>query len=415
MPWQDRIREAAYVSPSGVRITFDFENVRRTFDKKTTAFDFPDADGTYIQDNGNTGRRYPMRVFFWGDDYDEQVDLFDAALREIGPGKLEHPRYGVVDVVPFGTITQRDDLVTDANQAVIEVTFWDTIGTIYPLSQNDPASDVLTAVSEYNVVAATEFEEVTSLESAVEQQGLKAVYNVLLNNVKDGLQVIADTQVDVKNQFDSIVGSINNSIDILIATPLTLASQTVQMIQAPARAISNIQARLDGYGNLLDSIVNATDAVKLPGTDSSNSNDFHNDDLYAANYIIGSIVSVINNVFTTQSEALTAAETILDQLDSVIVWRDNNLVSLNEIDTGGAYQKLQQAVALTAGFLVQISFSLKQERSFILDRNRTIVDLAAELYGKGFEDKLDFFISSNDFIGDEILELPRGRNIVYYI
>ena len=68
MAWQDRLKEAAYTSPSGVRTVFDFGDVSRTTVKKTAAFDFPDADGTYIQDLGTAGRRYPMRLFIWGDD-----------------------------------------------------------------------------------------------------------------------------------------------------------------------------------------------------------------------------------------------------------------------------------------------------------------------------------------------------------
>ena len=55
MAWNDRLHEAAYNSPSGVRILFDYENVRKSFDKKTTAFNFPDADGTFIQDLGHSG------------------------------------------------------------------------------------------------------------------------------------------------------------------------------------------------------------------------------------------------------------------------------------------------------------------------------------------------------------------------
>ena len=79
-----------------------------------------------------------------------------------------------------------------------------------------------------------------------------------------------------------------------------------------------------------------------------------------------------------------------------------------------AYQRLQEAVAITAGFLVEISFTLKQESIIILDRPRTIVDLVAELYGT-VDDELDFFITSNNLSGSEILELPKGREIVYYI
>jgi hypothetical protein len=126
------------------------------------------------------------------------------------------------------------------------------------------------------------------------------------------------------------------------------------------------------------------------------------------------VVSVVNNQFVTKSEALQAAEVVLTQLDDVTAWRDQNFQSLGGVDTGGSYQKLQEAVALTAGFLVEISFSLKQERRIVLDRNRTIVDLAAELYGS-VDDQLDFLINSNDLSGSEILELPRGREIVYYV
>ena len=91
MSWNDRLKQAAYNSPSGARVVFDYENERKSFDKKTTAFNFPDADGTLIQDMGHTGRRYPMRVFFWGDDYDVLAKVFEAALQERGAGKLEHP------------------------------------------------------------------------------------------------------------------------------------------------------------------------------------------------------------------------------------------------------------------------------------------------------------------------------------
>ena len=52
MAWQDRIVEAAYTSPSGERLTFDYENVSKSVEKKTTAFEFPDADGTFVQDLG---------------------------------------------------------------------------------------------------------------------------------------------------------------------------------------------------------------------------------------------------------------------------------------------------------------------------------------------------------------------------
>lgn len=412
MAWQDRLREAAYTSPSGKRVTFFYEDVRRTVTKKTSAFEFVDADGTYIQDNGHTGRKYPLPIFFTGDNHDQEADYFFSLLEERGVGKLEHPRYGLIDVVPFGDITQRDDLKTAANQTVFEITFFETVGLVFPSEQADPASDVLTSVDKYNDVAAGEFEDITSLDTSVEQVSFKNKYQSLLAGAKSGLQAVADVQTDVQNQFNLINDSINQGIDILVSQPLTLAFQTIQLIQTPALAFAVIKDRLKAYGDLARSLLSGTAAV--PGNDSRSSNDFHTADLFTSTCVTGQIISVVNNQFNTKPEALQAAETIIQLFDEVSAWRDENYQSLSEIDLGGAYQNLQESVAVAAGFLVYISFTLKQERRIILERDRTIIDLVAELYGE-VDGMLDFFISSNDLSGLEILELKQGREIVYYI
>jgi prophage DNA circulation protein len=374
---------------------------------KTTAFDFPDADGTYIQGNGHTGLRVPMRIFFWGDDYDLAANAFLEILLERGVFKLEHPIYGVIDVLPFGEVARRDDLKTAGNQAIFQVSFWQTTGLVYPTVQGDPGSAVLTAVQEYNAALAAEFQEGIELNSSVDEATLKNRYNALLGNMQGGLQAIADTQANVMQQFDTVIASINQGIDVLVGDPLTLAFQTTIALQAPARARTSILARLDAYRNLAAGIIG--------GAAPANKNEFLTNDLYAASYVTGSVVSTVNNDFFSKSEALSAADELLSQLADVIVWRDQNYQDLELIDTGASYQQLQEAVAIAAGFLVDISFSLKQERSIILDRDRALQDIVAELYGNVDDATIDFFITSNELTGSEIIELPRGRKIVYYV
>lgn len=411
MSWTDRLKEAAYISPSGERYPFEFENVSNARSKKTTNFEFPDADGTFVQESGSTGRSFPLRCIFWGADYDQEADEFDAALFEAGTGKLEHPIYGTIDVVPTGTITRRDDLKTAGNQAIIEVTFMSTIGLIYPSAQNDPASEVIEAVEAFNTSQAAEFEENIKLDSAVKKATFKNKYNAFLDQVEGGLGAVADTVAEVQSEFNAINDSINRGIDVLIGQPLTLAFQTMQLIQAPARAFSLISAKLDAYKNLATSLISDGNGGTSLSPDVI---DFYTKDLYAATYVTGSVLSTVNNQFETRADAIEAAAAVLDQFDKVSAWKDANLTELEAIDTGAAYQQLQDAVALTAGFLVEISFSLKQERRIILDQARTIVDLAAELYGS-VDDNLDFLIDSNDFSGSEILELPKGKEVVYYV
>lgn len=411
MAWTDRLKEAAYISPSGERYPFEFENVSNARSKKTTNFEFPDADGTYVQESGSTGRSFPLQCIFWGTDYDQQADEFDAALFEPGTGKLEHPIYGTVDVVPTGTITRRDDLKTAANQAIIEVTFMSTIGLIYPSAQNDPASEVLAAVDDFNTSLAGEFEENIGLDTAVDKATFKNKYNAFLDQVEGGLQGVADTVAEVQSEFNAINDSINRGIDVLIGQPLTLAFQTMQLIQSPARAFALISAKLDAYKNLATSLIKDNGGETQVAADLI---DFYTKDLYVATYVTGAVLSTVNNQFETRAAAIEAAALVLEQFDEVSAWKDGSLTALNAIDTGAAYQQLQAAVALTAGYLVEISFSLKQERRIVLDRARTIVDLTAEIYGN-VDDNLDFLIDSNDFSGSEILELPKGKEVVYYV
>lgn len=414
MAWQDRIREGAYTSPSGTRQTFLYEDVTEAVDKRTSAHQFPDAEGTYVQDLGASGRRYPLRLFFSGDDYDLEAKAFMKLLLERGTGKLDHPAYGSLDVVPFGTIERKDALKSAGNQAIIAVIFWETIGLVYPQSQTDPASEVAASVEEYNVAAAAEFDATTNLESATQQAEVKNNYSQLLSNAEAKLQKVADTQADVQAQFDAVVDSINQGIDVLISDPLTLGFQTTIGLQSPARALTSIEARLTAYADLAESIITGDGAVVGSNNDPNESAAFHTRDLFASTYVTGSVVSAVNNQFTRKTEALEAAEDILAQFEAVAKWRDDNYDALAEVDTGEAYQKLLSAVSITAGFLVEISFTLKQELRLIIENPRTILDLAAELYGTA-DDDLDFLISSNDLTGDEILELPRGKQIVYYV
>ena len=233
MAWQDRIQEAAYTSPGGTRQTFTYENVSVSFDKKTAAFDFADADGTFVQDLGATGRRYPLRCIFWGENHDTEAEAFLGLLSERGTGKLEHPFYGTIDVVPFGLIRRRDDLKTAANQSIVTVVFWQTLGVIYPTVQQDPKGSSLDSLNTFEITQPTNFEYSVDLDSAVETTSFKNVYEQILDNVDQTLGVIADTQKEIKDRFDAVKDSINRGIDILIRDPLTLAFQTIELIRTP--------------------------------------------------------------------------------------------------------------------------------------------------------------------------------------
>jgi prophage DNA circulation protein len=417
--WEGRLKEAAYTSPKGTRIRFDYEDVSREVTKRATAFEFPGVNDAYIQANGFGARRYPLRVFFWGENHDLIATAFEAALLEEGRGRLEHPMYGAVDVVPFGDITRRDDLKTAANQSIIEVTFWTSVAELYPAALGSPRSEVVAALDGFNVAAAQQFEADTELASVVAKANVKSKIRALLNEASSKLSAVAAVNAAVSREFYDAVSLVNLGLDVAIGQPLQLALQISNMVTAPARALAGIRSRLEAYKLFAEAITTSqeeaggNDATTLGSERLRLENNFHTSALFASAAVAGSIRSVVEHTFSTKPEAIAAAEEVLGQFDALVGWLEARQQGLGIVDTGEAYQALHTAAALVAGYLVEISFTLVPERRIVLDRPRTIIDLAAELYGS-VDDRLDLLITSNNLTGSEILELPRGRAIAYY-
>lgn len=426
--WKTRLKEAAYKSPDGTRLPFAYENVSRTIPLRSTEFQFPGIDNSYVQQNGVSARRYPMLCWFWGPDHDRLADAFEAELMKPGLGQLEHPLYGTFNVVPFGEIERRDDLKDAANQTCVQIMFLTTTGAIYPSSPIAAKSEVQARIDAFKNQAAAQFEAGQGglKKGIVKDTNLKAKIRDVLGKASRTLSAVAAVNTAVTRDFRDAQSAINFGLDVLVGQPLQLAIQVQNMITAPARALAGISQRIDGYRNLARSMTGSSRAtIELAAGAQVNrvleklTQDFQVEDLVATTAVIGAVASSVNNTFTTKPEALTAAEATLNLLDEVVAWRDaayENIggASTSVVDTGEAYEALLAAVSVVAGYLIQISFGLIPERRLTLNRDRTIIDVCAQVYGT-VDGKLDFFVASNDFSGDELLELPAGTTVKYYV
>lgn len=436
--WRSRLREAAYKSPKGTRIKFQYVDLSREFELRGTAFEFPQVNDAYVQRKGFGPRKYPLLCYFSGRDCDRVATAFEAALCESGQGVLEHPLYGPIrNVVPFGNVQRTDALGTAANQTTVQVTFWTTTGAVYPNA--DPASqnEILLQLGNFNVEAAQAFQRRMNLSKAAYRAGVIATIKGFLKKVSAAMSAVSSSVTAIRRQMQDIEDALNFGMDVLIGQPLLLAQQISNLIQAPGRAIAGIGSRLDAYNRLLTDIAGSDQA--LPGEAFASgtalldrretvANDFHTTDLFVENAVAGSIIASTARpasgapaTFRSRAEAIAAADAIAAQFDQVVALRDAGFttlsgiadVSASRLDTGENLQALQEAAALAIGFLVQTSFGLKPSRETVMDRNRTLIDLSAELHGV-VDEKLDLLIDTNNLSGDEILELPLGTRIAYF-
>ena len=418
--WKDRLRQAKYTSPEGTEITFLYEDVERRVTRRGTVFQFPNIDDVFIQQKGFGARRYPLRVIFAGSNHDRVATAFEALILEPGIGQLDHPMYGVIpNVVPHGEIVRRDDLRTAANQTIVEVTFWTTLTQIFPSAEGNPENEILASLGDFDVEASQAFDANTDLSTLDKILAVKSDIRNGLVAVNGIMSDAADAGTLARRQFDDSLALIEFGLDVLILQPALLARNILELIRAPASAPSSITTRLEAYALLSQTIINSPggrpedNPVSSPSAVTKRANSRQVADLFAMGAASGSVQSSLDNQFATKPNAINAAGAVTDNFDAVVLWRDEANEVIGSIDTGEAYQALQEATALTAGFLVEISFSLLAERVIVLDRARTIVDLAAELYGT-VDAVLDRLILNNRLTGSEILELPKGRRILYY-
>lgn len=404
MAWIDRLQTAAYISPSGIRFEFQYENISMNVEKKTGEFDFSEIDGTYIQDLGRKGRKFPFTVYFSGPDYDTDSDSFFAALEEPGIGTLEHPLYGNRKVVPTGTISRRDDLVTGANQAVFTITFSETIVDItFPSSELNDKIDIQNYVDNLNDNISDQYATDLDIENEAESAVLQ---DNIINNKDvfvDTLESITKLNDEIDNAMTTLSNSIDTSVVDLIIGPGGIASQVLTLINTPSNIIASANAFIEGYGSIIDNFISI---------DNESANEYLTNLLFTSGSFGALSLSMLNSEFLNRPEAIDALESIEDIYDNITSWMDDNITVFEILDIGDIYSFLNQLFSKIVGYLVRLSFDLPKKIYLTLTSDRQLIELVAELYGD--LDLIDFFIQTNDLTTDEIELLPMGKEVIYF-
>jgi len=439
MSWPDRLQEAAYTSPGGVRLGFKFENVSAEINKRNQAREFPEYDGALVQNFGIGATNFPLRCIFWGDDHDIEANDFTSSLSEPGVGILEHPFYGRHEnIVPLGTIRRRDDLRTAANQTIFEVNFTQSAAFQFPTSLIAESDQIQFDLDAFYDAQANAFADGIRLDTARERVDLLDTLKSKLASVKRFLGGLADTVSAIESEFNAALALVENSLNTLIDAPLQLANQIINVIKLPTRAAAQIGASLSAYQNLLSFAIADAGGLFSQGIGNRVNNQFFTSDLFssvayggmletsrevaeATREISGQSLADFVSQLPEEIPAFISKFSIIETVNfldaeftRLTQWNEANRDALTLLDTGEAYAYLQNAAARVAGFLVEISFSARQEREVALGNPRHFIELCAELYAI-LDNAFDFFILTNNLTSDEMFEIPANRRIFYYV
>ena len=436
MSWRDRIKPGAYTSPSGTRIPYQGVAFSRSFTKRGTVWQYADVDGQFVQQTGNSDRTYPLRMLFSGADCDLQAEAMESAIAETGFGSLDHIVYGLVSpVAPLGEVTRREDLVERGGEVVLECEFFKTFESVYPILGADPLTTISRYVEAFNGAAAADFAAGMSLGDAGSREMSISTIIAMLSGVLAVFGAASGAVRGFQSQLLAKVAAVNRGMDVLIGTPAALARQCAELVQTPARSAAALGERLDAYarifagssavfGDELDQYAALADSI-FGGADEPSiqpqqtPNDAFIRILFASSSVSGAVLSAAGTDYRTRPQAARAALKIARQWDDLVRWRDGKYADLAgfglaTLDAGSSHGALYRAVSACLGHLVTSSFRLQSERRITVGRARQLVELAAELYRNVDNATLDRLIRENDLTGSEILEIPKGRTIVYF-
>ena len=139
MSWLDRI-------DSGVTITTGdgksyqplWKNAQKSVEFNISEFNFPDVQGTLVYRGTAMGRKFPLELYFQGDDHLDVSDAFELSARDPRPWVISHPFYNDIIVHPISlSFDNKAYNVTQITGQVME-----TISDVYPKSSIQPGDQI---------------------------------------------------------------------------------------------------------------------------------------------------------------------------------------------------------------------------------------------------------------------------------
>lgn len=431
--WVSRLRPGSFISPSGVESFFLFDDLHRSRGKKAATHEIADSDDSVLQDLGAGTKTYPMDMYFVGENYDQDADKFFNSLFEHyspdAPGRLKHPRWGDIPVMPF-SVEQNESFSKDSGISRITVEFRETKSDTFQKSSalseaqiknvsDEMETEALTAAEKINgEVADPEETDSFVIEDANSYTNFISSIKEKIKAISDSIDSISDEIVEYQENVDDIKNTLNDAIDVLSAPSLILAqvgALVKSVASIPADTVQKISAYYEMCTNVIGSyLMDIADLV------------LSKDQRIAAGSLqtVGAICvsalaeSALATEFTTREQVGESIDKLNDAYDAYLAaliaasdaLPDGIVKSFVPDHNVGSY--LDEIVKLTTLVLLDRAFSLKIKRTIILSAPSDPITLTWKYYKD--MDKLSYFCDTNKIVNDEFFELPAGRAVDIY-
>lgn len=410
MSWIDTIkRDFVITTGDGAKFKPNWLNANRVMDFNIAVFNYKNVKGSKVDRGQPMGLVYDIEIYFQGADYLTTSEDFKTSSENPKPWQIVHPMYGPLFVQPLGLrFDNREYNVTKVTGQIME-----TIGAkllkvnISPIDtiQAKKLSTDITTATAYTVTVPTAFADDIA-EMQEKSTFIERAQLAFVNGTENYQQVV--------NTYNRA----NAAIDNAFADSFTAIRAMQDLINLPANFINTIGRRVNFLLTQSLDLYAALTGLTTPRLKR----------LYENN--VATIITTMCSASVTNptpSDYRRRADVVAIIADITTAYNTyiTNLDTL-QTDTGGtptsyvpdfdSQTQINTLVKFTVANLFSIASGAKQERVYVTPTQTNLILLAYKLYGLLPDDStISQVIQENNICLNELIQIKKGREFVYYV
>lgn len=412
MAWTDNLENGLQITTGDKRTwtpLIRIDSFTSSFDYNVAEFEFPEVQGTKVDRRLRKGVRYPMELYFVGENCIETGKAFVESSNNTKFWEVIHPIFGQFKGHP---ITIEMD-ASALNVFVVKTTVVETILEEGAKTLFAPGENVVYVLKKAKETSTETFTNAITAFEVKDVQQMSTTVETLYNETASGI-----TDQDTFNNYTNIYNTAQTKINTALNDVNFGVSFVQEFINLPAQFATGLKSKLVLFKNQLLALADAIDALN-PSYNQKNIYEFN------AGSLVGTIIESLATPQEGDYESAVDVFFIIEQ--AIESWNSyidtlQGLQDSNGYTTGSYLPNAEFLEALSYSFnytianLFEIAITAQQERSIILEDDSNIILLTHRFYGLDQEDEnLKKFIKTNNIGSTETLEVKKGRRIVYYV
>ncbi len=408
MSWIDNIEDNIKITTGDGKVYEPLYKITdKTVEYNVAEFNFPNIKGTLVKKSEPKGARHKFELTFQGPDHIQESKAFEISNEDRRAWKVFHPIWGNLIVQP--TSLSFDPSGLSATKIMAEVV--ETITEELPKISIDPKNKIsfdymntnesIAAGYSDNVIPKTE--DIVLLTNTTD-----TIYSLGSESVKSGPQA---------NEYFQLYNKASAAILNAASNTSTAATFVTDLYTYPSLFVSGVKDRLTLLFNQLSKI----------SEDLENLLTFNQKTTYEMSGA-GIVSAMVNASINPEDSDYNSTNEVLDVITQILTSYDLFILNLDSLQTPtgdevdsyipnyDSISGLTDLVDYAVANLFNIALGAKQERFIYLEADSNVIILANRFYGLEDDDStIDEFINQNNIGINEMLQIKKGRKIIYYV